>query len=127
MKYSEKKESDELLFDKYMTKEQFNSYIKAKSKYPEFQIIGSRHFQRFFNRDYENCIQEEIDRIINPFQRKRNEYEFNPYIEDENKILKDQKKLFYHLRDSLVKYYKTNKINQNFFTNYFDQLTNKLK
>ena len=66
------------------------SYIKAKSKYPEFQIIGSRHFQRFFNRDYENFIQEEIDRIINPFQRKRNEHEFNPYIEDENKILKDQ-------------------------------------
>ena len=127
MKYSEKKESDELLFDKYMTKEQFNSYIKAKSKYPEFQIIGSRHFQRFFNRDYENFIQEEIDRIINPFQRKRNEHEFNPYIEDENKILKDQKKLFYHLRDTLVKYYKTNKINQNFFTNYFEQLTNKLK
>ena len=60
LEIKDKKESNELLFDKYMTKEQFNSYIKAKSKYPEFQIIGSRHFQRFFNRDYEIAFKKKL-------------------------------------------------------------------
>ena len=39
MKYLEKKGADELLYSKYMTKENFNNYIKDKEDYPELKIL----------------------------------------------------------------------------------------
>ena len=127
MKYLEKKGADELLYSKYMTKENFNNYIKDKEDYPEFKILGDRHFQRFFNKDYEFFIKIELDNIISPLQIKKNKYEFDPYEIKEEEILNNKDKLFLNLCDSLVKYYKTNGINQNFFKNYFNQLSEKLK
>ena len=126
-KYFEKRKSDEQLYYIYLTKNKYNDYIKNRKKYPELQILGDPHFLRFFNNDYEKYINEELIRRITPYQRIKNEIKYDPYVEEHENIIRDREKLFTRLCEKLAGYYKTNKINENFFTNYFNKLNNQLK
>ena len=126
-KYFEKRKSDDQLYYNYLTKNKYKDYMKDRNKYPELKILGDPHFLRFFNNDYEEYIKEELVKRIKPYQRIKNKIEPNPYVEEHENIIRDREKLFSHLCEQLARYYKTNQINENFFTNYFNKLTNQLK
>ena len=126
-KYFESRKADEKIYYNYFTKNIYNSYIEHRENYPEFKILGDPHFLKFFNNDYEQYINEELEKRIIPFQRIKNRIQYFPEVEKFEKIIKEKEKLLTKLCEELAKYYKTSKINENFFINYFNKLTNQLK